>query len=552
MTANKAFFIIKATLEKIGFSACRPLPAGMRGPAVFDGKIQVGHKTVDVRVDIPDVRLVDHPRVYLLDQTQVPSELVSHLEQSDGICYSNPGLLRLDSYDPGGSVLRVIEKVKNTLSLSLKGQAPAEIAEEFAQYWGEASIAIMTTADSDKAIRFALHTNPKGRPSFLALGLKDPIPDEYKAGGQSYLYRTDTLLVPSETFVTPNSLLLFEKWYRFQGLSNRVAWRRVRDRLLSGEIVFIAAPNAIVGVSADLPIDLKALKKKAGSIRPDVVESAYRKRPDQFDLKRYGGFRADLRSTVERSLPAGQGSLIDKNILLIGCGTIGSYLARVLVQMGAGCGGQLELIDPEVLSIGNIGRHLLDFGSVDLSKATALGDQLSKFHPQVQIRTHAASIFDRSGLLKRVDLIVDATGVEILSEQLNRLKLEDETIPTIIHAWLFANGIAAQSFANTGGQHAACYRCLRPKLDAPWRFDPRKDVTDAGSFVRGTCGDGVFLPYGVFASTQAAALCAQMVGDWASGNLGPTLRTRVIDSIKAKALKDSTPSNSEQCPACGG
>lgn len=59
--------------------------------------------------------------------------------------------------------------------------------------------------------------------------------------------------------------------------------------------------------------------------------------------------RMDDKYVAERNVPEGP-TLAGKRVALIGCGTIGGFLAELLVKAGAGLNdGDLALIDPDIL-----------------------------------------------------------------------------------------------------------------------------------------------------------------------------------------------------------
>lgn len=76
----------------------------------------------------------------------------------------------------------------------------------------------------------------------------------------------------------------------------------------------------------------------------------------------------------------GDGGASDASCLLIGCGSLGSHLARALCDSGY---GDLTLVDNDILSVGNIARHACGFESVGLAKAKALKTALERSNPNV-------------------------------------------------------------------------------------------------------------------------------------------------------------------------
>jgi len=202
------------------------------------------------------------------------------------------------------------------------------------------------------------------------------------------------------------------------------------------------------------------------------------------------------------------------------------------------------------MSPGNLGRHILNSSDIGTQKSAALAAELERFHPDVSVSSihgKAQAVWPR---IAEADLVVDATGVENLSEFLNIKAIErrlsgKET--AILHAYIWQNGIAVQTFLNAGN-HLACYRCLKP--EQTWLCDPRKDVKTEARIVLNRCGDGPYLPFSVSASVSAAGLALEAVLSFFRKEPGPSLRNLILDSKTAKQLKDSKPKQHERCPIC--
>ena len=237
------------------------------------------------------------------------------------------------------------------------------------------------------------------------------------------------------------------------------------------------------------------------------------------------------------------------SIAMVGCGTIGSHLAKFLVQSGAGSDAPLTLIDRQLLASGNIGRHYLGSSRIGEAKASALKDELRRFHPQADVQSRIDDATDVWDEIKAADLIIDATGEWNTQYALNERFIAGGTDATaILHSWVSGNGAAARSFLNLRDDDF-CFRCLRPNMKDQHRFPALKPNVEA-NIAEATCGEGAFYPYSVAAPAIAAALACDVIIAWANGKPGPRLRTQVLDHDRAIHRKPTTPSPHKDCPSC--
>jgi len=288
--------------------------------------------------------------------------------------------------------------------------------------------------------------------------------------------------------------------------------------------------------------------------RPQALARYVDKHRSELQVTRFTGEPIDPTFIYARNTTM-HGNLVGKRIALVGCGTIGSHLAKMLAQSGAGYGkdGRLTLIDQQKLQAGNIGRHLLGLPDVGRAKAIAVTEMLMTMYPDLDAGGIEDDVLGRLSSLADYDLVIDATGDEGVANAVNahlvRLRRDGKTSPTTIFAWLFGNGAAAQALCTTSLEDA-CYRCLRPDHGGPWRFSSLKSDYTIEE-VPAQCGEGPFFPYGVAAPITAAALALQLALDWAKGDASPKLRTQRVAAEMTQQVRDQNPSKSPRCPACG-
>lgn len=250
-----------------------------------------------------------------------------------------------------------------------------------------------------------------------------------------------------------------------------------------------------------------------------------------------------------RNLP-GKATLEGRLVALVGCGAIGSHLARFLTQLGAGQGGgHLLLLDKERLSAGNLGRHWLGAEHVGSDKAVAVEAELKRLYPGLAIQAIGDDAACRLDLLCRADLLVDATGEEPLSRALNHeVLLRRPSGPAVIFAWLLGQGAAAQAlFVPPIPDGRGCYACARPF--GAWPAAMRKDAPMLPT--PAACGEAEFMPYGVASPVLAAGLAAAMALQWAGGDVRPSLRTIRINHGTTQDEPDRDVPSAAECPDCG-
>lgn len=514
----------------------------------FEGNIHVGHSNVSVQVNIPDTCFSELPRVKLLEPAQLPQVTIAHLDVFNRICYANISLLRLDHTNPGGSILRVIEEAKTALETSLGGNASAEIAVEYPMYWVGCRFYIVSNL-SKKPIEGNL-----GETAAFRAGTKRIFePKGYKKSLFSKHLR-DVFWLPVKQNVSmvgdmiqPKTIQHLDLWWSGNGLKKQMSISKLHGLLLKKKVVIVSAPNAIVGVEIDGSGYFNTLRKTS---RDAFLKKYLQTNGQQIDVKGYIGTDASPAYIASRNLGEEKPPLMGKSITLIGCGTIGSHLGKFLVQNGAGQKGDLTVVDNDYLSAGNLGRHLLSYEDLGRSKSEALANELNRFHPSLTVQSINDTVQNVWHRIQTTNLIIDATGVENISEFLNIKAMERRAsgkTSSLLHLFLWHNGIAAQSFLNAGSE-SACYRCLKPELQ--WRFDPRKNVSDSPKIVANRCGDGPYLPFSVAASVSAAALGLEAVLDFFSSNQGSFLRTHSMNEKLTKRIKNTRPSKSKLCPLC--
>jgi len=551
VTSGEAQAFIEKALGQAGFS---PNSGGERPE--FVGSIQAANRNIRVTITFPCLKFSQLPRVRLTHRTEDVPDGVAHIEADDFICYATAGSLILDLHRPGESALAVLREAGNTLERSLSRSADEEIRAEFPQHWraaaavqvaltpdapeGMAAVLVLPRLDPGRRLPILTRPHPRGGYEGGAMGMLAGPADARAWIGRS---PKDLSLLSGQL---PTNFAEFLEWAdaHDRGLSVRLL-NAAADSFFSEQVhLFVSAPNGCVGVSLQLPLLWKRAVRTKG-----FWARCMRKHAAKIGLERLRGERMDAAYAQTRNL-VGKATLAGRLIALVGCGAIGSHLARFLTQQGAGQGGgRLVLLDKDVLAAGNLGRHWLGSINIGNSKAAAVAAELKRHTPGLALQAIVDNAMNRLDVLCRAELLIDATGEEPLSRALNHEVLRRRPAgPAMIFTWLLGQGAAAQAlFVPTQPDGRGCYACARPFGVQP------AAMADAAPMlpVPAACGEAEFMPYGVGSPVVAAGMAAGMALEWAGGKVHPSFRTGRMDFLATQEDPDRDVPAKPECPDCG-
>jgi len=176
------------------------------------------------------------------------------------------------------------------------------------------------------------------------------------------------------------------------------------------------------------------------------------------EIERVRVDRADPAWLVERGGDGSNVTARSARAVLIGCGSLGSTIARLLAKAGV---SNLVLIDPDILSWGNIARHELGGRYVGRSKVNALAETISRDFPHVTIEALFEpwqDVHERDpDVLLKADIIISTTGEPGGEIQLSDAAIAASDFPPLLFAWLEAFAAAARVLVLADGD--GCLRC---------------------------------------------------------------------------------------------
>lgn len=526
---------------------------------VYSGWLDSNGLNIPITMKMDDYDFVRPPTIKIDPGFTIQERLIPHLGKNRTLCYFSPGAVVFDRYKPAGTILTCLNQAEKVIVDAIRGRSDEDFVFEFSGYWGDSFISVDLPPNFTgmaKIYYFKKQSN-QGPSTFLCLDdswlLKYNKQDKDAKFNQEdcLVVRVDKpLSIDPEQKWPPATLLELNAWLAFAAPEMVGQLEKVFASITGKRAsVAIRAPNGIVCYGVNLPKSLD---------RVEFLRSRRRNLPlilgkfvNQMNVEKYDGKRADSEYIFQRNLGSIE-NLSNKKILLVGCGTIGSYVALQLAQSGAGAeGGELKLADPDKLDTANLGRHLLGVDFLYANKAEGCRKFIASQLPMLRVSSYpsdARKLFQTS---LDYDLIIDATGEEGLSLSINHILVHNRPkSPTVIFGYLIGNGSVAQAILVDNDDKRACLKCLKPELNGPPRYKSLKNGIVVERITNMACGDTEYIPFPVSRSVGAAALITDLAMDWAKGKVVNRFRNMVFDPERACSIKDGNPLPSKFCPTC--
>ena len=201
--------------------------------------------------------------------------------------------------------------------------------------------------------------------------------------------------------------------------------------------------------------------------------------------------------------------MLNKHVVVVGCGSIGSQVADILASSGI---GRLTLVDSDTFSEDNVFRHFLPVYWVDFKKTNALAAVLESMYPGLSTTSvpQTAQQWLAKANLDGVDGIVIAIGQPTVERSLSRVFRASAIHLPVVYTWLEALDLGGHSvLVWTKGE--GCLDCIfrddeglaslysRTAFLAPSQVVSRNLTGCAGNFV----------PYGALQARRTALLAAE-------------------------------------------
>ncbi|MEB6080387.1 ThiF family adenylyltransferase [Serratia marcescens] len=521
------------------------------------------------------------PTAFIIEQPeQFKSCLMPHVALEGFLCYVEQMEADWDSNDLEATYKEVDAQIHQTLINSVSAATQGvndkrELEGEFAAYWRPSeTLFLLSNASRGTTLKTSLAKLLKSdgttRQEYITVEESSPEDSEAvmtKWLKQRYFPRTSLKEIPINThYISVNpSRLAGMKWppASFRDL---LEWleksdHNARDRVIENIkaegkkryiFLFDVLNQDILAIYVEFnaqSVDFRRYRKSAKNSTVKLAAMLGGKSVCT-EYQRLGVIRADIATLLSRNTRRkGAVSLSTKRIALIGCGTIGGYLAELLLRNGAGCGkGYLHLYDDDIYKPSNFGRHTLSSHDFGWPKSLSLA---AKLQESVHLQTKVVGFMEQFRIsadeMQKYDIIIDATGRPPVSKRIaavvRHIPLEQR--PYIIHAFNDGNGRASKVFIDDG---RSCYGCM---VSNPAKYhkgtDSRFNDLDISSEKNKSCGSTYTL-YDAAVSSITSSLAQMAVLSTLEPELKWTYNEHILEG--GRSLRPQFLPHQPNCPVC--
>ncbi|MDF7774273.1 ThiF family adenylyltransferase [Sphingomonas sp. AOB5] len=472
-------------------------------------KAEIASRILELDIEIPDEYPRKLPQVFLANPPAFGTW--PHVESNGRLCITSPS----DRYDrtrPTDVVKALLDGAFDILDKGITGANEDDFRSEFLSYWditatGPYVQSLLDPSGPSRAIklwrgkRLCILSESRtdirrwlgnlGKARVAEVAIKD-----------AALLWLDRPLLPREYPKTVADL------YEIAGgaADNAV---ELLDRLLrsANGHIFTVIIGAVAGNGAcfgGVELELRRIdrgRKKRGTYQGASSPQVRLGQWKEASLTRTRVERADAFWIHGRDSNPDLLELRTAKIALVGCGSLGSPVARLLALAGV---GKLDLMDPEMLEWANVGRHVLGVAARGKNKAIALAEQLGREFPHSQFAGHGRRWQECAETLEGCDLIISTTGMLDDEAELTMWQ-RDHTGKEFVFGWTEPRGCAAQAVAILPG--AGCLLCGFDLSGDP-EFQATK-WTEVPLQREAACGNW-FMPYGAGEIMSAAVLTTEL------------------------------------------
>ncbi|MEW6573749.1 MAG: E2/UBC family protein [Bacillota bacterium] len=500
----------------------------------YEGTADIDGVKVTLQVVLSKDFPLRKPRVYL----KPPNILgfIPHVQNGGYVCYAHDEGLVLDLDNPTGIIDECLRRVIVTLVQGKRGLNTNDFYEEFESYWDELEkgpkwISFVEITSFVKEIVVAVSKEleviivgdefediKRGLSRFFGNNITAK-----KLSSGVYIPLRAPVLPPQPGAFWNVKTLRQQIFSNISGSNSRllkaiIKKKRIKDDAVECILISIPASKERRSVVA---VSFSHFGPLSGKAKYGTFSHPLHQVDARFKITPHLVSRLDADYLLPRAgaLP----SLVDKKVLLVGCGSVGGFIAFELARAGV---GHLTLVDEDHLSPENIHRHALGADCLyrlveadgtkyqAMPKVLGLKVELETRYPYITVEMFSEPIRDlvreKKVMVTAFDLVVVALGNPTVELFLNRHFHTLEKCPPVVFTWNEPLGIGGHALLTRNNGRTGCLECLYKDPDE-FLYNKASFAAPGQFFGRTLSGCGnVFTPYGSMDSIQTAVVATRL------------------------------------------
>lgn len=496
----------------------------------FKLDIDLNGESVSFYFGVKDSFPLSLPRVFLFPWDKFG--ILPHVETDGYVCYAQEEDLLLDFEDIRGIAQEALFRAVQVVTDGISSKNHKDFIDEFGAYWDRLEkvkhvTSIVSTGDHVRRI------------SLIKVGAKSAwylADDELsfkkyrKIKALSILKRYPAIYVP----LLPGTFIKPPHPSKFWELSDirKIIYDNIEEDQLVEFISLVARPHHEEMLLFKLPrssggetlfgIEFKGINRahplfEAEKAR-EIIPVSINRRDKEYLLPR-GGSNLSLR---------------ENRVLLLGCGSLGGFVANELTRAGI---LHLTVLDKDILTDENLFRHVLGKKHVANSKAEGIKQDIEGRLPYVEVISIRSSLEDALKFGEIItgdyDLVISALGNVTVELAFNK-HVHTASAPPVIFTWLEPYGIGGHALlTRLNGSKYGCLKCLYQFEDG--EICCRASFAEKNqSFFKNIDGcRNVFTPFGSLDAIKTAELATRL----AIATLNGDVKTNLIRSWRGDATE---------------
>jgi hypothetical protein len=502
---------------------------------VYNGiisSIKYGDVEIDFLFNDDTFIYFPHALIGIKSQSKFRPFHFPHINNSWSLCYHDNSII-FDRYNPEEMVKLCIENVTDVLNNAVEDDM-SEIIREFSRYWCTDFNQYYSLLFVDDIVAYRQNNwlvSPK-----INFRMADCPNYEVPIFKLPYIPSITDIEWPIEKYSS------FQAWVNKSSPEIEKEIQKYIKKMICKKdnkvmiIILLMDINIYIGIIIEYLNSIFKIKPK--TLRQETIDSIFNGNHifHRFIVNNY-----NAEGIIKSNILLDNLTFINKKILLIGAGTIGSNLSNLLVKNGAGIGENalFTIIDSDKYEPYNYSRHFLGIRCSGKNKAIVLKEEIEYTFPFINIDAINRPVQDI--VFGYYDIIIDSTGEESLTQWLNEKIIKNDLCSLFISAWIHGQGVVAECLA-IPNKKGACHECLHKS-----KYYRLADPSLLS--IRDSC-NSIFFPFPITASMYTVLLIIHALNKWVKDELTETIFFKqklnpvgVIEEIEIN--------KNERCPVCG-